>query len=230
MSAVTPQITKSFSSQDYDYLKKVTYSSIKLSFFLIYSITVPIAFNIDYILSLWLHEVPVYVSGFIKLLMVNSCVVSLTGSISALVEANGNVKYTQICYTIVMILSTCGSYFLLSHKFSPNSIYYMLLFSTVGSMIIRLYFAKRYNLIRLKDFLKVLLSSIFPLCFCYFFIFYIIFEFLSNSQGLEAILISFVISIVFLPLYGYFIFLSSTEKGLINSLLHKKNYDENKTM
>ena len=224
MSAISPQITKSFSAKDYEYLDKVVYSSIKLSFFLIFAISVPLVFNIEYILSLWLKEVPEYVPSFIRLLMINSCIISLTGSISSLVEANGKIKFTQINYTVVMILTTLGCFILLKNGYPPCVVYYMLILSTIGSMIVRLFFATRYKLIRIGYFFKVLVGGILPFVVCYIGIYYLLFVIISPiHRGLNTLVLSIIVSLIFLPIYGYYIYLSQTEKQFVISLVRKKS-------
>lgn len=220
MSAVNPQIIKSFSAKDYAYLNKVTYSSIKMSFFLIYALSIPLSFNIDYILSVWLNEVPQYVPGFIKLLLLNSCVLSLTGSISFLVEANGKIKYAQIGYTIIMALTTAGCYYLLKTGYEAYVVYYMLIASSVGCLFIRLCVAWRYGLISIHDFSRVVVANILPLSLSYFLLFYIIFYFFRLS-GLTAFFISILMSLLYLPVYGYVFYLSDFERIFVKSLIKR---------
>ncbi|MGL4583180.1 MAG: oligosaccharide flippase family protein, partial [Flavobacterium sp.] len=56
--AVNPQIIKSFASGDKERMFNLVFQSSKFSYFLILLIVGPLVFNIDFILELWLGEVP----------------------------------------------------------------------------------------------------------------------------------------------------------------------------
>ena len=68
--AVKPQITKSYATGMYERMFALLYTGCKLTFFLMLVITVPLYFNMDSILALWLVDVPEHTSMFICLLMI----------------------------------------------------------------------------------------------------------------------------------------------------------------
>ena len=61
--AFTPQITKSFCFGNKDYINLI-YRVSRLSFILLFLISLPFLFNIDFILNLWLKDVPSYAPSF----------------------------------------------------------------------------------------------------------------------------------------------------------------------
>jgi O-antigen/teichoic acid export membrane protein len=50
MTAVNPQITKSYAAGDYDYLFALIRKSSKMSFYLLFVIALPVLFNTEYLL------------------------------------------------------------------------------------------------------------------------------------------------------------------------------------
>lgn len=65
--ALTPQITKAYAAGNYDSLNKLIIYGSKYCFFLFGIICVPVFLNIEYILSVWLVEVPDFVPTFVRL-------------------------------------------------------------------------------------------------------------------------------------------------------------------
>ena len=59
-SAMQPQITKSYAAGDYEHMWKLVFNGTRYSFFLLAVFILPLCFNIDFILSLWLKEIPAY--------------------------------------------------------------------------------------------------------------------------------------------------------------------------
>lgn len=58
MTALNPQITKSYAAGDLDYMYKLVCRGTKFSFFIMYIFIVPIVLEADTILGIWLKQVP----------------------------------------------------------------------------------------------------------------------------------------------------------------------------
>ena len=66
MTAVRPQIVKSYANGDLNYMHQLIINSSRYSFYLILLITIPIFVNVEYILHLWLKEVPEHTANFTR--------------------------------------------------------------------------------------------------------------------------------------------------------------------
>ena len=64
--AVDPQIIKRFSKGSFYEMEELICQSAKFSFFMLLIISVPIYINIDYILKVWLTNVPNHTSNFVR--------------------------------------------------------------------------------------------------------------------------------------------------------------------
>lgn len=223
ISSIQPQIVKSFASKDNTYLDKVVFSGLKLSYYLIVGVSVPLAFNIELVLRLWLGEYPSFVPVFIRLLLINSAVVAATGTISTLIESNGNIKWTQISYTVVMVFCTIISSAKLYLTNDPVWVYYSMILSSVLCLIIRVYISCRFRLMNLEQYLKVVVLYLVPYTICYLLLFYALKSYLYVGE-ISFALVSIVFSIFFIPIYGYTVFLNSEERGFLKRIILSRFY------
>lgn len=70
--ALNPQITKDYAIGEIADMEKLSYLGIKFSFLILFTMSFPLCLNIDYVLHLWLMEVPDYAALFIILIMIDS--------------------------------------------------------------------------------------------------------------------------------------------------------------
>ena len=113
-TALSPQITKTYAAGDLDYAKRLVCNGSKFSFLLLYIIALPCIIEIDFILSVWLKEVPAYSNIFVQLILMNSLVEVLTNSSETLNNASGKIRHYQILMCIVQSSIFIGSYVVLS--------------------------------------------------------------------------------------------------------------------
>ena len=90
--AFTPQITKSYASDDKDYCYMLVNRGTRISCMLQILFIVPVFLEADTILKLWLVEVPPLCSLFLRFALLESFVLSLSGSLMKMIRANGKIK------------------------------------------------------------------------------------------------------------------------------------------
>ena len=95
-----PQIIKSYAAGDNRYFMNLLFSAGKLAYFLYFALAFPIMLNIDYILSLWLEEVPENTGLFICLIIGYSLLDSFSEPLWCSVHATGNLKVHQLLMTL----------------------------------------------------------------------------------------------------------------------------------
>lgn len=110
LSAYQPQITKSYASNDFTYVKKLLYGTSKLSFYLVALFAVIIIPNIDIILKVWLGSVPKYTNVFCSILIISSIINSLGNPAKTIIIASGNIKNFQIVTTIIYFTGIIVTY------------------------------------------------------------------------------------------------------------------------
>ena len=108
-TALTPQITKNYASKQHNRMWNLVFSGNKLSFFLLLVLALPIYMKIDYILSIWLKEVPEYCGVFIRLMILTNLLMVITKTFYTAISSTGNIKFYQISFGIfrLMVFPTC---------------------------------------------------------------------------------------------------------------------------
>lgn len=114
MTAVNPQITKSYASGEFDYMHRLVRKSSKFSYFLILFFALPLIFETDWLLGLWLKEIPEYAPVFVRLLLVLVLSDSLSNSLITMQLATGNIKKYQLIVGGILLLNIPVSWVLLA--------------------------------------------------------------------------------------------------------------------
>lgn len=142
-TAVRPQIIKSYSSNEKQYLFSLLCSSTKYSYFLLMVFALPFFFITESILRIWLGNYPDYAPMFIRYTLAMSLITTLGELLFTNVLAVGKVKKYMISESCLTILIFPLSYLLFKLGLPPetpyiimSSVYFILIF-------IRLLFLKR---------------------------------------------------------------------------------------
>lgn len=90
--ALNPQITKSFAIGDFVYMHSLIYRGAKLSYFLMLFLIIPLCYEAELILTLWLGVVPDYAVLFVRLTLIESIINVVNETIVKGLHATGNIK------------------------------------------------------------------------------------------------------------------------------------------
>ena len=212
-TAFNPQITKSFALKDYEYLKKLVYVTSKFSCLLLVTASLPIIFNIDWILNIWLAEVPEYAAEFCVLIICSTILNALGAPFNFTALSSGDIKWFQIFTAIAFLLDLVIVYPLFRMGFPAITALVVKVFSMVLVTFVRVYFAHRVvNNITVKTFLC---DVLFPL---------LISTFISVVFGLfvfhfaHAIYLKIIATLLLLcasMASSYFISLTTVERQLL---------------
>ena len=104
MTAMRPQITKSYAAGEIDEMNKLICQGSRFSYFLLFVLSLPFMYEAYYVLYLWLGMVPDYTVMFYRLSMTAVLITQLgqTGVIAC--QATGNIKWYTIIITSVGFL------------------------------------------------------------------------------------------------------------------------------
>lgn len=120
MTAVNPQITKSYASGDTSYMLSLVMKASRMSFYLLFVIALPILLNTDYLLGIWLKEVPAHTSGFAQLFLVFALSESLSHPLITAQLATGNIRRYQLTVGGLQLLNIPVSYIFLKAGAAPE--------------------------------------------------------------------------------------------------------------
>lgn len=218
-TAVNPQITKSYASEDLVYMHKLVCIGSKYSFFLTWFFALPLLFETDMILNIWLNNVPEYASLFLRLTLCVSLVSVISNTLVTSMLATGNIKRYQI------IVGGLGmSVFILSYVFYKmgmpvEAAYIINILVFILQLVCRLFLLRGMIKLKIryfwektlsKDLIVVLFSSLAPLAL------YLMFE--DNIARFFAILVACVVSNMCVM---YLLGMSSNERNMFKAYIIK---------
>lgn len=163
ITAVKPQIIKLYASNDLPYMIKLLEYSSVYSCILMLLFCLPILYNIDFILHLWLKEVPPYTSIFVQLLIVESLWNTLTTPLWYIANATGNIKRSQV-YGRCFIASSClVAYFLFKSELasSPVVVFVITLLAQIGYWAYSVYDIHLQISLDIRYYFKMIVKPIF---------------------------------------------------------------------
>lgn len=120
-TAVNPQLIKNYASDQLGEMKTLLFRSTRFSYYLLLALSLPIILKMDFILHLWLKEVPDYTTGFCQLVLVSSLVSTLSNLLAQVARAYGKIRNYQIIVSIFLFLNFPLSYIVLRFGGSPLS-------------------------------------------------------------------------------------------------------------
>lgn len=159
--AMNPQITKYYAQEDFNNLFKLVQRGSKFSLFLYFFLALPIFLDLDYILNLWLVDVPEHTITFIRLTFILMMMESLSSPVITCLLAIGKVKWYQIIVGGLLILNLPLSYIALKAGCTPEVTIQIAIVISFCSLIIRLLLLYRYIKFPIQEYIKnVLLRAV----------------------------------------------------------------------
>lgn len=144
-SAMSPQITKSYAAKDKSYLTKLMESVPKYSLYLILVLSLPLIFNMDELLKLWLVDYPEHTCVFCQLILVSCILESVSLPYRTLVYAEGRIIKYQLIIGSCFMLNLLCSYIFLFLGFQPEVVLIIRVLVYLLIDIIRLMFYKSFH-------------------------------------------------------------------------------------
>ena len=137
-SAVIPQITKLYSVGQVEEMNKLVVRSSKLSYVLIVLLIAPFIVDTEYILTLWLKNVPEYAVLITRFTLAVTLADSLSGTLVHAALATGRVKKYQLIISSVLTLVFLGSWIALFMGANPESVYIIEMVVQLIAILLRL--------------------------------------------------------------------------------------------
>lgn len=136
--AMNPQIVKYYAQRDFKNLFELVMRGAKFSLFLFFFLALPLYIEIDYVLKLWLVNVPNYTGSFIRLTFILMMIESLSAPVITCLLAVGKVKWYQIIVGTMLMLNLPLSYIVLKCGYGPEFTIIIAICISFVSLIVRL--------------------------------------------------------------------------------------------
>ena len=103
--AMNPQIVQLYSRGEMVAVQSLVYDNFRWNFSLYWLIALPILFEADYILKIWLGEVPEYTTVFLRIIILRSLVKCFERPVNSLNFAIGDMKRINIFASTAVLLT-----------------------------------------------------------------------------------------------------------------------------
>lgn len=152
MLAVQPQIVKLYAADEFGGMIRLVNASSKYAFYLVWLLALPIFFKTEYILRLWLKEVPEYTVIFLKLILINCLIRAAARAVVIAVHATGNIKELNLWGGVIGLIPLPLSYVFLRLGFAPEIALVVVVVCSLLCNIVELIVLKRRICFSLKEY------------------------------------------------------------------------------
>lgn len=154
MTAVNPQITKSYASGDLANMHKLVCRGAKFSYYCMLLLALPIILEAEQILGLWLVEVPEYTASFVQLILITSLCDSIGRTGYTACMATGRLKKYSLVITSVAILEFPLVWLAFSLGATPLYAYYIYIFVKIAALIVRMFLMEEMVHLKVSMYVK----------------------------------------------------------------------------
>lgn len=226
LTAINPQITKSYASGNREYMMSLVYQGARFTVYLLSIVSIPIFFEANAILKLWLKIVPEYTVSFIRLILIYQIIESVSYTMVTMMLANGKIKKYQLVVGGCQALNFPLAYFIMRFGASPECTILLSIIIAIGCLMLRLYMLSNMEHINVLEFCRkvilnvmmvLIVSSVFPYLTTYLL-----------PESLYRIIVTGLASLIATTLSIVFIGCSKSERTMIFSKV-KSIYDKTKS-
>lgn len=226
-TAVSPSIIKYYAADEREKMLKLVFQSSKFSYFLLLLLSMPFLLETNYILTVWLKNVPEYVVLFTRLVIINALIDSLTYSMQTAAQATGRIKLYQSIVGGTMLLNLPISFVFLKLGFPPQVTMYASIVISFICLFLRLWLLRNLVDLSISDYLtKVFNAVLLVSVIAYMIPLFLIFK---MEESLTRFIIVGITALLTSLVSTYFIGLNASERlyiiqGLKSNVINKLKY------
>ena len=218
-TAFRPQLIKSYAAKNDEYFERLIFQTSKLSFFLLFFIALPLIINADFVIQIWLKNVPEYSIGFTRLMLLYSLQTSISGPLIISIQATGNIKKYELISSLLLLLNLPLSILFLFLGFAPHFLIIIRIIISIFVVIWQLiYLVKNIKF----PIIKYLYNVITPIIIIFIISGIISFTFSNIFIGWTGLIFNCFISSISIITLVYFIGLNNQERKVIISFILSK--------
>ena len=224
LSAVQPQIVKYFASGELNRMRNLMNNATKLAFILIFLLELPFILECNFILHIWLKEVPNYALKFTQLNLVSNIIYVVSAPMLFAIHATGRIKSFSFISGTIYLMVLPFSYVFFKMGFSPiipyilNVIMMIIYYFSITIVLQYLLPQLSYKFISLKNLFLCLIAVFFGS------VIQIYLHYLLTEGWIRLLLVCFL-SMLLIPISGYFIlFDKSMRVKIFNLIMNKLNF------
>lgn len=143
MTALNPQITKSYATGNYPYMFSLVERGSRFSYYILLIFALPVLFETEFILTLWLKNYPEHTVNFVRLVLVVTLCDILSNTLINIQFATGKIRNYQLAVGGMLLMNFPLSYLCLRLNFPPESVLIIALLIAVCCLLLRLCFLRK---------------------------------------------------------------------------------------
>lgn len=220
VAAFRPQLVESYAKGNEKRFLSIFYSETKITYILILFLILPVIFDMDNVLALWLGKnVPEKTNIFTILVLVDMLVTTLSIPLSQIIHAIGKMKVFQIVTGTIVIAVIPVSYYILKVGFDAESVFVASIVLSVINYIVCLFVVNRIYTINLQQYVKQIIAP----CAIFTIVIVVFLSFINDvlpASHIKMIWLAIIeVAIGIIPLY--FIVFTKQEKELIKKIIKR---------
>jgi O-antigen/teichoic acid export membrane protein len=219
LTAVRPQITKSYASGDYSYMMQLIYRGSKFSGFILLFFALPVYITTPYILQLWLGIVPEHTVNFVRIILIYVMNETLSGPMVTAMLATGRIRNYQLIVGGSQLLNLPISYLCLLWGCPAEAVFLVAIIISCLGMFLRVYmlrsminlsFRKFYIQVYFRVLLVIIAAAFAPVVVLY-----------HINLNFYTLIILCVLSIISSVISIYYVGCTSEERVMVKSATNK---------
>lgn len=153
-TALNPQIMKTYAAGELSDMHRLLFRSVKFTFMLLLCLILPVTMDIDYILKLWLKEIPEFTNVFVRIMLGISIVDAISNPFMTASAATGRVKVYQSVVGSILLSIVPIAYIALKLGGAPYMVFIVHLCVVLVAFVVRLFIIRKmidlsiYNYVR----------------------------------------------------------------------------------
>lgn len=214
MTALNPQITKSYAAGDYDYMFSLVERGSRFSYYILLLFALPMLFETEFVLTLWLKHYPEHTVNFVRLILIVTMCDILSNTLINLQVATGKIRNYQLIVGSMLLMNFPLSYLCLKIGFPPESTFVVAFVVAVFCLLLRLWFLREMVGLSIKRYLYRVCGNV--LCVTLVAAVIPALLYMQMSDGLMRFLLMCVLTMLCSSMAIYFVGCSNNERKFIN--------------
>lgn len=224
MTALNPQITKSYAAKDYDNMNKLMLRGAKYGTLMYWLISFIVFVESDFILKVWLVKVPPYAPVFLRLILIYSIFQAMSNTLYTGMLATGKIKKYQIIIGTITAMAFVICYIAFKIGLGPEWSYISMIISVFIAMFVRLKLLE--GMIQGFSgilFFKKVIMRIFAIVTFSLMLLYVLKAAINVNEVAEFFIVV-AYTLLVIPILSYYIGLNTKEKKyVLSKVLEIKN-------
>ena len=218
-TAFRPQIIKLYAQEKYIEMMDIYYLSLRMLIFIMSVVIIIFIYNCDYILELWLGNVPAYTDILLDICFFEVFFDVITSNLKIGIHAAGKIRKYSVSQGVVKLMVIPLAILCLLVAKKPEHIYIINTLSTFICMVLSVYYLKEnIPYFSIRDFIFNLGSMLLPVVPTVVILLFLNELRLSNSVSLLS---SSGVILVCMTLFSY-IFLGYKNRQVVNTIVKNK--------